>query len=53
MPSEIIQGVIEGAQGVLITPEQLNTITDTLIPDRCKVMAGLLNELCVKHKNPR
>lgn len=46
--SPIIQGV-QNAIPPLITPDQLNTITDTLTPDRCKVMAGFLNELCSKY----
>lgn len=49
MPTDIIQGVQDATKTPLITPEQLNTITDTLTPDRCKVMAGLLNELCPKY----
>lgn len=49
MPTDIIQGVQDATNPVLITLEQLNTITDTLTPDRCKVMAGLLNELCPKY----
>lgn len=49
MPTDIIQGVQDATNPILITPEQLNTITDTLTPDRCKVMAGLLNELCPKY----
>lgn len=33
----------------LITPDQLNKITDTLSPARCTVMAELLNEVCPKY----
>ena len=33
----------------LITYEQLQSITDTLNSERCRVMADLLNELCTKY----
>lgn len=45
----ILEGTVKAATPTLITPDQLNTITDTLSPDRCKVMAGLLNELGGKY----
>lgn len=34
---------------MLITPEQLQRVTDNLNDARCKVMADLLNELCPKY----
>lgn len=34
---------------MLITPDQLQAITDTLSHDRCTHMVGLINELCVKY----
>lgn len=36
-------------KAMLITPEQLDKVTDTLLASRCKVMADLLNELCPKY----
>ncbi len=36
-------------KAMLITPEQLDKVTDTLLPSRCKVMADFLNELCEKY----
>lgn len=34
---------------MLITPEQLNTVTDTLKPDRCETMATLVNITCLTY----